>query len=789
LQPLSPPLLPRETPFTLHIPSSSTANVSVLSSPESPLPAGSAEVQQRKEEEAVLEYIRERSADLHIDSFSNVESIRQPRQNFQWDEMNEEIISPPGSARIASEKSAAGETQESVIMDGTESSIDADQPNTAGEMLDDHLVEIAYAAMQEVELPLKDGLSLMDQIVGTDLSDIAPMSLISPWNMRCSSADEDCTVQDTHTSPRPIVEFEEHSPKNCPEGSEKDRIPVCQLPHEISDPVVNAKSIEDGGSMGTIQDLLSKQTKQELLVKESDDNNKHLVSETPNTATDLNTLREEYSQTIVSEQTGCLRSSQQSQHRRKRKNRTPDTSGQNLKRINRQKNGFPVIIGQGDSPLSSAFSALGSLSSFMETRGKVSKQTTERSSYFSTSPTHCDHTSEDSPQKEQIDTCDQQKEMNEEIEILADIATPTLHSRQQIHCPLTLVLSTSLLKTDRHIVRYLENLTPSPTLIFRDYGKYLYTDRHYQVPPGTSIKRKNQYNNIRPPAEADIILSPSTGIILTTSQATTQLYLPGHKPPPHSQMDGFPQFDSPLRERIARTCIRYERIYVMICHSQTSSTKSSSNNNKGSIKVNMTTDPRTLSSIRSLMAFCASLAEYCTVILLLVPSSSSAWNNPTVEWILSLATKHTFSIPEKQRPVPKNIGFTPINGKRNTTQTTEYPLNFPHEEETHWELFLRQAGLNPFAAQAVMAIINAQDREEEQVFGAPHDQYHCPDDIVEHQEPRRQPRGLSSFIEMHPEQRRRLFGHVVGERVLKRVESVIGRRWQFEETFDPLSGL
>lgn len=46
------------------------------------------------------------------------------------------------------------------------------------------------------------------------------------------------------------------------------------------------------------------------------------------------------------------------------------------------------------------------------------------------------------------------------------------------------------------------------------------------------------------------------------------------------------------------------------------------------------------------------------------------------------------------------------------------------------------------------------------------------------------PAGLSLFIELHPSERERLFGKIVGERVLRRVERCIVQDWQLDWALD-----
>lgn len=90
------------------------------------------------------------------------------------------------------------------------------------------------------------------------------------------------------------------------------------------------------------------------------------------------------------------------------------------------------------------------------------------------------------------------------------------------------VVSTSLLQR-RHLVKEIERLHTTAELIYRDY---------------------NLTHSVC--TEADIILSPSTGVVLTTLQQIKQAPLPGQVALP------------PVKERIARQQLRYERLLILI---------------------------------------------------------------------------------------------------------------------------------------------------------------------------------------------------------------------------------
>jgi hypothetical protein len=94
--------------------------------------------------------------------------------------------------------------------------------------------------------------------------------------------------------------------------------------------------------------------------------------------------------------------------------------------------------------------------------------------------------------------------------------------------PLSFIATSNLLQ-QRSFMRQVEQLYPGAELVYRDY-------------------------NLRHSAanEADIILSPSTGLIFTTLQQVKQRALPG-------QPDR-----SPVKERMSALQLRYERLVVMV---------------------------------------------------------------------------------------------------------------------------------------------------------------------------------------------------------------------------------
>ena len=405
----------------------------------------------------------------------------------------------------------------------------------------------------------------------------------------------------------------------------------------------------------------------------------------------------------------------------KRKNKRRDSSSRKHQR--RLNSGETIALSQAvqvKSTLSSPFAELGSLSAFMETRGKSSKRRINaKSPYFADESNQANSVpvEHQRPMVNVTDVCLEPDKNGQEVDIAPNmIAEYVPEYPKNSPEPALLFLSTSLLKSHLRLVRILESRKdPTPMLIYRDYGNH--TQGHQN--------------------EADIIVSPLSAILLTTSQATTQLYLPGHKPS-HPQLDGIKGVNSPLRERIVLLAPRYDRLYILVCHTGGSTTG----------KPGPTADKRTLESMVSLTAFCSSLSG-CSAVnpLLITPSTPET----VAEWALSLAHKHSLQLPAGRLSVGKSIIGSISSGNSKTRLDPAFM-----ETETQWEVFLRRAGLNPFAAHAILAVLKGEENDSNSMDAS----------------------GLSRFIEMPAENRRRLFAGLVGEKVIDRVEAVIEQDWQ-----------
>jgi hypothetical protein len=331
--------------------------------------------------------------------------------------------------------------------------------------------------------------------------------------------------------------------------------------------------------------------------------------------------------------------------------------------------------------------------------------------------------------------------------------------KDRIRNPLTLIISTALLQVEIELVRELEKLPPGSKLIYRDYDS---------SKASQSLSDKMQSG---PPAEADIIVSPNAGILLTTSHETTQQNLPGHK---SKVATGISCCASPLQERIFALCPRYDRLYVLV----RLPTEQQPNGPDRTSTNSVTIDNKNLSAFRGLSAFCHSLSQSSTIILRLV-----SWSPPSiVDMVCAITEKHSGNM--NGRNVHPAL---PGGNYANTTLSNSF-TNLIHEV-TPWELFLCQAGLNPFAAQIILVMMTERVHAHQQQLPPPPQPVNDPEKSkffsMVREEPKRgyypnhtsSPQGLSAFIEMSVPERASIFGSIVGEKVLQRVNIRLNTPW------------
>ncbi|KAI0597059.1 hypothetical protein F4775DRAFT_562257 [Biscogniauxia sp. FL1348] len=252
----------------------------------------------------------------------------------------------------------------------------------------------------------------------------------------------------------------------------------------------------------------------------------------------------------------------------------------------------------------------------------------------------------------------------------------------------------------RGLFSRLEQLCPGATIIERDFDRWntLSWDRN-------SVSRSPVVSPLA--AEADIIVSPTTGIIVTTLLKVIQKPPPGHKG------------QAAIRERVSKVALRYERLIILVSESN-----------------------QTDETVRGLTSFeCSAYTEFSGFVACLDMKAEVYYvgggNDTLARWVLSFVAQYA----------PEAAGVQDLI----------------IQDETSWELFLRRAGMNAYAAQAILGSLKAPG-------GIPEEQAGC--------------FGLPAFIRMTPVERMQAFGRLMGgERVLRRVNEVVETVWNSNPTW------
>lgn len=251
--------------------------------------------------------------------------------------------------------------------------------------------------------------------------------------------------------------------------------------------------------------------------------------------------------------------------------------------------------------------------------------------------------------------------------------------------PRTFVLSSTMFER-RNLVKEIEYLSSVTEYIERDF-----TSARVLRGPSSQTSEAD---------EADIIIAPGHGIMLTTLQKIMQRSLPGQV------------VRNVIRERIVQLARRYERLIIMV-HEDRSRDQQ------------RPLDSRESGELVSLINFCA--AQSHDIQIMYIPGDEPA----LATWIVASMIRYGLDDPEIQLL----------------------------QDETSWELFLRKAGMDAFAAQVVLIKLKAPEPMPT----------HC----------REQYYGLSAFVTMDEAERLRLFGTLFGgEKILRKVSMAIDGCWK-----------
>lgn len=258
------------------------------------------------------------------------------------------------------------------------------------------------------------------------------------------------------------------------------------------------------------------------------------------------------------------------------------------------------------------------------------------------------------------------------------------------NCSVPFVISTSFF-LNRALARRIQKLYPTAEMIERDFALHSTNHGKQSSRPAEGVSGCNTMAD-----EADIILSPGTGLILTTLQKIKQRPLPGQVA------------KSAMRERIRRAAPRYERLLVIVSHDTSASpTNTVSNMAAGQL------DHRDCEALGEFTAFCSAIDDDCRAFLV------AGTEEILAQWIVSLMIKYGL--------INNNVRLL--------------------QDETLWEVFLRRAGMNAFAAQAILSELKPPDSNSNRARSAVHPA---------------QKYGLSAFVNMSPEERLARFQPLLG---------------------------
>ena len=261
--------------------------------------------------------------------------------------------------------------------------------------------------------------------------------------------------------------------------------------------------------------------------------------------------------------------------------------------------------------------------------------------------------------------------------------------------PRYFVASTSFL-SNRKLARRIKDLYPAAEIVERDFAVYESRSTYKESKPGLPGTRPVMLAD-----EADIILSPSTGLILTSLQKIKQQALPGQST------------RSPVRDRIQQAATRYERLVVLV-----SRTNSQSDSDILDIDKLDESDCETMTSLTAFLNQLPALSENSVIL-------SDGDTDGIATWIVSLMVRYSSE---------GSIALL--------------------QDETQWEIFLRHAGLNAFAAQMVLADSKGTAGDDGGLWG------------------------LRKFVFMSPTERCRKFeGLLGGKGLLERVGKVLDAQW------------
>ena len=339
--------------------------------------------------------------------------------------------------------------------------------------------------------------------------------------------------------------------------------------------------------------------------------------------------------------------------------------------------------------LGNTFSASNSLDRFMQiqTGKKASPKVSEESRLqATTSPIHiAKPTSKFTARIRDSESLQNPRSLTSKTSPSMQSMMPSIHlpSLPDPVPPRTFVLSSTMFDR-RALIKHIERLNPTAEYIERDFA--------------SARSLRGVSSQTSEADEADMILAPGHGILLTTLQKLIQKNLPGQVT------------RNVVRERIVQLARRYERLIIMVHEDRAGSQQ-------------RPLDSCESGEIVSLVNFCA--AQSHEIQVMYIPGDEIA----LAIWIVASMVRFGLNDPEVQLL----------------------------QDETSWELFLRKAGMDVFAAQVILIKLKV------------------PDSVPSPSDKRQY--GLPAFVMMGEAERLRRFGGLFGgEKILRKVSMAIDGR-------------
>jgi hypothetical protein len=292
------------------------------------------------------------------------------------------------------------------------------------------------------------------------------------------------------------------------------------------------------------------------------------------------------------------------------------------------------------------------------------------------------------------------------------------------HHKIPIAVSSAFLAGNRRLMRLLQTTLPNIDFCERESALTLLQ------------------NNSGQTEEADLTISPSTGVIVTTLQKLKQKPLPGQQP----------SLTGGLRSRIVSTAPRYELLIILVKENSSNPSQPEDPTTSSASTANPL-DNHDCAALSDLTAWTiTALSPGPEIQVLYIPGGDPEAAN----W-LAAAISHNYHRGGLGAAIDAAVGAAHNNDH---DDDDEFCLM---RDETMWERWLRAAGLNAFAAQVVLRGLRMRNL--------------CP---VGSAEGSVGPRfGLQAFVAMTLEQWIETFGGLLGgERVLRGVGAGLDRGWR-----------